>query len=176
MIAIPEPIHFGQNFPMRLGEIILNHREAKDATNDQRRRVMGFPLPEWQRPLVWSESQKMRFIESIWLGMPLGTYTLNFLEAGHPLDGLVIDGQQRLAAIEDYVEDRLVVFGGRWSDVSIEDQRRFKATTFARYETRSYEEDFLRRYYDLMNFGGVPHEQDQRASVDADLRDDGLAP
>jgi len=164
---------------MRLGEILLNlqeDRKSRAGHMDDRRRVMGFPLPEWQRPLVWSESQKSRFIESIWLGMPLGTYTLNTLEAGHPLDMIIIDGQQRLSAIEDYVEDRIDVFGGRWSDVELVDRRRFKGTTFARYETRSEDENFLRRYYDLMNFGGVPHEPDQRAAPEMDDDEEGMSP
>ncbi|WP_338811202.1 DUF262 domain-containing protein (plasmid) [Agrobacterium leguminum] len=83
----------------------------------------GFGLPEWQRGLVWTKRQKISFIESAWRGVPLGTYSFNRAPLGSPLDDLLIDGQQRMNAIECYLRDEFAVFGWRWSEVTEVDQR-----------------------------------------------------
>lgn len=43
---------------------------------DGERRLAGFILPPFQRPPVWTEEQKVRLIESIWDGIPTGSYVL----------------------------------------------------------------------------------------------------
>lgn len=131
--------------------------------------VMGFFLPPWQRGLVWSQAQQIAFIESAWRGIGLGTYTINRTRTyPHPLDNLLIDGQQRMHAIECYVDDQFPVFGWHWSEVTEIDRRAWEmSTAFASYETDSEDETFLRSYYDMMNFGGVAHTPDQRATGDA---------
>lgn len=128
--------------------------------------VMGYFLPPWQRGLVWTVAQQVAFIESAWRGIGLGTYTINRTRAfQHPLDNLLIDGQQRMFAIQCYIEDRFPVFGWHWSEVTEVDRRYWEmSTTFASYTTDSEDEDFLRAYYDMMNFGGVSHTPDQRAA------------
>lgn len=126
--------------------------------------VMGFCLPVWQRPLVWSEAQMISFIESAWLGLNLGTYTYNIAPIGHPLDNLLIDGQQRMTAIERYLADAFPVFGYRWSETTVVDKRIWSMTTiFAQYRTETTDEAVLRDYYNLTNFGGTAHEPTERA-------------
>jgi hypothetical protein len=129
------------------------------------RTVMGFILPSWQRGLVWTDAQKIAFIESAWRGIPLGTYTYNQASIGSPLDNLLIDGQQRMSAIEDYLGDRFPIFGCKWSELTDADRREWKLTViFANYMTTSEDEDFLKSYYDLMNFGGTAHKETERAT------------
>lgn len=127
----------------------------------QTRWVCGRPLPDWQRPLVWNESQCVRFIESAWLGLPLGIYVTNGLlhdgQKFNPLSFLVIDGQQRLHALERYVRDEFPVFGYRWSELSASEQRRFEMIPFAHAETRIRDDRLLREIYDRLNFSGTPH-------------------
>lgn len=131
----------------------------------QARTVRGFILPKWQRPFVWNKAQCVRWVESAWRGLPLGTYTVNMMP-GSDLDGYLIDGQQRMRALAAYFEGDFEVFGFRWGEVTDADRRDFlNARTWARYETRSDDEDYLRSYYDLMNFGGVAHEDHQRATA-----------
>lgn len=133
------------------------------------RTVMGFNLPTWQRGLVWTEAQKVSFIESAWLGVPLGTFTVNTCWESpfpHPLHDLLIDGQQRMSAIEDYVDGRFAVFGFYWSEVTDHDRRHWDmATAFPSYVTETTDEAYLRSYYDLMNFGGTSHDGERRASA-----------
>ena len=126
--------------------------------------VMGFLVPKWQRPIVWTTKQRIRFIESAWRGLNLGTFTYNQSIDMQIYDGLLLDGQQRLNAVQRYLENEFDVFGYLWSEITDVDRRRFEMTThFGCYVTMSNDENYLRKYYDIMNFSGTPHTEDQRA-------------
>jgi uncharacterized protein with ParB-like and HNH nuclease domain len=128
------------------------------------REILGFFLPAWQRGLVWSQAQQIALLESAWKGINIGTYTYNTAPIGHALDNLLIDGQQRMHALQCYFNDEFPVFGYKWSEVTEFDKRDFKNSVhFASYETRSEDEQYLRDYYNLTNFGGTQHEESMRA-------------
>lgn len=64
--------------PSVIGEIMhqaksINHSEYPWAS----RFVGGFPIPDWQRELCWDQEQEIKLIESIWLGLDIGCYTVN---------------------------------------------------------------------------------------------------
>jgi hypothetical protein len=162
---MPDPYNLGSHFNFSVGHAILRWEKNDPEDNPTgKRTVMGFPLPDWQRPLVWTEAQQIKFLESAWLGLPLGTYTYNQLWEPRHLDGLLIDGQQRLYSIERYLCDAFPVFGYKWSDVTEVDKRRFGiSVNFPAYVTKSADENYLRDYYNLMNYSGTAHTEDQRA-------------
>jgi hypothetical protein len=137
-------------------------------------------IPPFQRKLVWTEAQMARFINSIWAGIDIGRYVVNDAmdapwqqraAAGcswHPTDRWLIDGQQRLTAIQYYLTDRFPIRGKDghlhlWSDLSEVDRRQFGHKEFSRGIVKIYDEHNLRVLYDLMNFGGVAHEASERA-------------
>ncbi|MFJ4347658.1 DUF262 domain-containing protein [Pseudomonas sp. NPDC089401] len=139
--------------------------------------AMGHPLAPWQRPAVWTDEQKVRFITSIWMGADLGSYLVNEWYAYADRTGafainseVLLDGQQRLTALEGYllgefgVPDALgqVRF---WSELGNAERRRFLNTPFAQARVHSDDETALRQAYDLRAFGGTPHTEDQRASA-----------
>lgn len=140
--------------------------------------VMGYPLPKWQRPLVWAESQKIAFILSAWNGVDLGSYLINDIQDVFKTeDGLVykefsdvlLDGQQRLSALEDYLTDKFAVPDAAgmprfWSEIPRIERRRFANTTFTRSTIQSRDEALLRYAYDMRAFGGTAHAPDQRAT------------
>lgn len=165
---MPQKFNTGQHHNTCMASPMHNQRtwERDGSPNPHGlRAVMGFFLPSWQRGFVWSEAQQISFIESAWRGIGLGTYTINRVEQiDHPLDNIIIDGQQRMHAIERYLADAFPIFGWHWSEVTEVDRRYWElSTAFASYETRSEDEGFLRGYYDMMNFGGTKHSDDQRA-------------
>ena len=128
------------------------------------RTIMGFLIPDWQRPLAWTTEQEIRFLESAWLGIPIGSFSYYQNGAEPELDGYLVDGQQRMHAIERYLEDAFPVFGHHWSELTKYDQREFKSSrTFASFTITEGDEQFLKDYYNLMNFGGTAHTEDQRA-------------
>ncbi len=137
--------------------------------------VMGLPLAPWQRGFKWSEEQSRRFITSAWAGVHLGNYVLteDRMELGpnvqyQYLANSVLEGQQRLRAIELYLTDELAVPDAKgvltkWSELDRVDQLRFKRVIFGCGTVRESNEDKLREFYDLMNFGGVVHDESERA-------------
>jgi hypothetical protein len=126
--------------------------------------VMGYFLPTWQRALVWAEAQDVSFIESAWRGVPLGTYSFNMLFDDSPIVMILIDGQQRMNAIQRYLNDEFPVFGYRWSEVTEVDKRVWgMSVMFHCYRCRTTDEAYLRNYYNLMNFGGTAHKETERA-------------
>lgn len=160
---MPSKIDLGRQLSGCMGEVI-HHNEKREELNPLGLRVvMGYFLPTWQRGLVWSEAQKISFLESAWRGINLGTYTFNRLY-GSPHDNLLIDGQQRLHAVECYINDEFPVFGYRWSETTVVDKRSFRnGVIFGSYITETNDEEYLRGYYNLMNFGGVAHKESERA-------------
>ena len=171
--------------PMTLGALI-NEFGQFDPENAQReypwanRFVMGLPLAPWQREFKWADDQARRFIYSAWTGVHLGTYVVTELELRQELEGFrgieflplsncVIDGQQRLKALEMYLTDQLAIPASDgtltlWSEVDARDRRRFQNTIFSRSVIRERDETKLRELYDVMNFDGVRHEEHERAT------------
>ncbi len=138
--------------------------------------AMGHPLAPWQRPAVWTEEQQVRFITSIWMGSDLGSYLVNgwyeFVEGGaYELNSeVLLDGQQRLTALESYLLGKFGVPDADgcvryWSEVGDKERRRFLGMPFAQARVHSGDEAALRKVYDLRAFGGTPHSEDQRASA-----------
>lgn len=135
--------------------------------------LMGFAVPPFQRPIVWDEERMIAFIETLAQKGDPGTYTyhdndqmerINDREY-YPRDMWLLDGQQRLTALDRFFDDAFPVFGLYWSGISESRQRGFlMGTIFSAYEVRNKTELELREIYDLKNFGGVPHEEHQRAT------------
>lgn len=142
--------------------------------------VMGYPLPQWQRPLVWDDGQKERFVTSLWMEVDVGSYLVNetfeFVEInGIAVDvckeftDILLDGQQRLSALEDYFFGRIAIPDADgvptyWNELSKVERRLFGNQTFNRSIVSCNDEAQLRLIYDMRAFGGTPHSADQRAS------------
>jgi len=171
MMAMPEQIYSAT--PRASSMETLFFKANAFASNPEEiwfesgREVMGFPLPDFQRPVVWTDEQCIRFIESAWLGFHLGVFVVNREDwddhGPKRFSGCLVDGQQRLTAVARYLQDAFPVFGARWSALSKREQRRFRRTTFASAEVDIWDEGELRDLYDRLNFGGTPHTDEQRA-------------
>ena len=161
---MPNPVRLGQHMSSTAGSPIFNWREKQNPNHFGYREVMGYFLPPWQRGLVWTQDQKVKLIESLWLGLNIGTYTFNRVGHGTKFDNLLIDGQQRMWALQCYLSDEFPVFGYRWSEITDADRRGFEFSRhFHCYITNSEDEEYLRSYYNMMNFGGTAHKEDERA-------------
>lgn len=168
---IPDPIDIGSHHPRSLEHLLYIKRKHEEGDSDHvlaSRYACGFPLPDFQRGLVWSTEQEVRFIESVWLGLPLGTYTVHECDwnsdgSAKPMSGWLIDGQQRLTSIERYLNDELVVYGGVYSDLSKLQKFRFRMTQFSMTSVELFDLDKIKSLYDLMAFGGVAHKESERA-------------
>lgn len=144
-----------------------------------------FFLAPFQRPAVWTDSQSARLIESVHLGISIGSIVVSdcgsvskvrvgddVVERFPETAEWLIDGQQRLRAVVRFLADDLVVFAGtpsehRFSDLSEVQRRRFMNHTIGFIRLEPMPRGRLAEVYDLLNFGGTPHEAHQRASDQA---------
>lgn len=163
--VMPQHFKLGQHHHSALINAIGFYKDKVNLSNPEGlRTIMGFKVPKWQRPLVWTMRQKISLIESIWSGLNIGTYSYNVTPTPeHPLDLVLIDGQQRLFAIQEYIEDKFKVHGYLYSEITVFDRRRFGMSHFSCYETHTEDEQYLKDYYNLTNFGGTAHKEEERA-------------
>jgi uncharacterized protein with ParB-like and HNH nuclease domain len=70
--------------------------------------------PEYQRGVVWSPSLKKKFIDSVLRGYPLPIIFLHHIKKVvanmQREDFEIIDGQQRITALYEFVEGNFQVF------------------------------------------------------------------
>lgn len=139
-------------------------------TGKSERFVMGFPVADFQRRFKWTEEQCVKLIENIWLEHSIGSYMINVLEGleGHQYDGIILDGQQRLMAIQKYISNEFPVknINGElvfWNDLPLVSQRRFKNAHFPSIEVRVTDRAELVEIYNTFNYGGTPHTEEDRA-------------
>ncbi|UZS69302.1 hypothetical protein [Pseudomonas syringae] len=138
--------------------------------------VMGMPVPTWARGLEWNVGQQARFISAVWSGADLGSYLTNDwcerADTGRALaenSEILVDGQQRLHSLEEYLLDRLAIPDAQgqpriWSELGNGERKRFLSTIFTHMRVSSGDEVALRRTYDLSAQGVVPRSFDQRTS------------
>jgi hypothetical protein len=92
---------------------ILEQKSIRDLVDLNKNRLL-LANPEYQRGVVWSEPQKKKLIDSIFRGYPLPVIYLHHLKrvvAGITQEGFeIIDGQQRLTAISNFVEGAFPLF------------------------------------------------------------------
>lgn len=81
--------------------------------------------PAFQRGSVWTQKQKVAWIETMLRGLGLPAIFINRFQ-DHPIYGyksVVIDGQQRLRATAEFMRDEFRVRGELWSEQDIRFQR-----------------------------------------------------
>lgn len=162
---------YGHPYNTMLGQLDMqrvNQNAQLDAMKWSGRRVMGFKLPVWQRDSVWADEQCLRFIESIWLGVGLGTYMVNMTERSPVADLVLLDGQQRLRSIERYLAGELAMTGEDgnayfWTQLTEGEKAHFNRIPFAWTLTAYTTDAELRAAYNRHNFGGTAHTESQRA-------------
>jgi hypothetical protein len=167
----PRRRFYGQHNNSMMSNMMVQ-RDIMNTVLDEKgftgRRVLGYKLPEWQRPEVWTDDQCVRFLESIWLGVGLGTYMVNMVFGNEEIDLILLDGQQRLRAIERYWAGELAVTGEdgvayRWDELTEQEHNHFLRIPFPWIETSYRTEEEARAAYNRHNFGGTAHTADQRA-------------
>lgn len=173
---MPERIELGRkrDFTIEtLEHFYQKHLDENDIQHEHyfieaERQVCGFPLPDFQRGLCWSAEQEVSFIESIWMGLPLGYYVIHDYDWGtdgkaKQFSGWLIDGQQRLTAIERYWNGLIQINGLFYHELTEFEKRRFLRTPFTQYRVIINDEAKIKDLYNRLSFGGTPHRLDQRA-------------
>ena len=66
-------------------------------------------VPHYQRNFVWKPKEKSRFIESVFLGVPIMPFLVSV--SGEEAELEIIDGSQRIRTLQEYVEGNLKLNG-----------------------------------------------------------------
>jgi hypothetical protein len=154
----------------------LMHPLDRDMPLQPGERILGrFVLPPFQRPPVWTRAQQVRFLESVWMGLPIGAIVFNQVGAlNSPFDQWLLDGQQRVTSVYAYMADEFPVFGHHFSEIGVIDRRRWgMSISFPAMMTQIEDEAELRDIYDRLAYGGTPHAQAIEARSD---ETEGLGP
>ena len=88
--------------------------------------------PFFQRKLVWRIAHKVDFIKTILLGYPFPEIFIsrgNIDLATMQSTSALVDGQQRMNTIKEFLDDKVVVDGGRYSELTPAQKE-----TFLKYE------------------------------------------
>lgn len=140
--------------------VLQNARSFNRPLVEGERAVGAFVLPPFQRPAVWTLGQKVKLIESFLDGLPVPPYVINRdLEEGYVYDRWLLDGQQRITAVVEFIAGEFPVRNIRFPEVCEADQWWFLSRPFHCLETELQDEDLLREIYQRLAFGGTPHQQ-----------------
>jgi hypothetical protein len=175
-LKMPEPIDLGQIYEFGLEQHLTHYQDHQRRlesgegliTVTADRYACGYPIPPFQRPLVWTRAQEIAFIESIWLGFSIGgccTHDIDWDldENVKPYSGWLIDGQQRLTTLQRYWDDEFKVYGQYFSELSKKDRFRLLRTKFPQNIPKVNDEKIIKELYNRMAFGGTAHTPEQRA-------------
>ena len=137
-----------ENCIMDINDLLLKGKEYDDK----------FVIPEYQRGLVWSDEQKVNLIKSVMTGVPIGTFV--FARQAYDKQTLkklptrtyyLLDGQQRLNAIQGFIDDEFAVDGYFFKMAFI---------NFHNFGSMILNEPTLEQeldFYFTLNFGGTAH-------------------
>ena len=154
---MPHRFLCGTTLNCTIGAFLSEHKNDKDCT------LFGFILPPFQRGSVWNQDQQIKFMESVWLQLPIGSYMVNMRWDMGEFDNWLLDGQQRMRALKSYLNNEFSVFGYFFSEITEIDKRRFRNLPFPRIEVDCNDLDRLKEIYNRFNFGGTPHKPEEMA-------------
>lgn len=154
---MPERLYQGQSFNCIYG-LIMDKTDLRTLALGERHLAGPFILPPFQRPLVWTNRQKVRLIESIYLGLPIGSIIWNRTRANEPTDSWLLDGQQRLSAIYGYLNNEFPVCGYIWRNLPESEKVHFKRICIGMIEVNICDPEQCRDLYERLVYGGTPHD------------------
>lgn len=147
---------YGMTGQRMITSLLAENQRPPRALAAGERYLGSFIIPTFQRGLVWSEAQKVRLIESIYIGLPIGSLVCNS-RYDCPCDGWLLDGQQRMTTIVGYGAGEFPVQGWRFPDLPKKEQAHFLRMGILLIETQIDNEAECRDIYDRLVYGGTPH-------------------
>lgn len=120
-------------------------------------------VPQYQRDFVWSEDRQSKFIESLFLGLPIPFLFVADVDGDNDGRVEIVDGSQRIRALANYVTDGLELSelekltklnGLRFSDLPPPRQKRFLRTNIKMIQlTDKADEEARKDIFERINTG-----------------------
>lgn len=121
--------------------------------------------PEFQREYVWTEEQKIAYIEfKLKGGQGSDRIYFNCVGWGFTFDGpfVLVDGKQRISAVLNFINGKIPAFGHYFSE--FEDKIPFEIGFIFCVNDLKTEKEVLQWYID-MNTGGTVHTKEEIEKV-----------
>ncbi len=145
-------------FPFSAYRVDMSWKTIKN-TFDRYNENYGVILqPSFQRGHVWKEDQKSKYIEYCLRGGEAAREILfncpSWMDKfNHPLE--CIDGQQRINAVLDFLNDKVKAFGNYYSE--FEDELTYMSQSFSFRVFKIKDRKELIEFYISLNIGGSYH-------------------
>lgn len=169
---VPKRCYYGQAMQSPMSALRmqwLRREEILKSSGYTGESVLGFKVPYWQRSNdKWSTAQKVAFISNVFRGATIGTFMVNSTPLDESLDQILLDGLQRLTAVQQYWEGQFGIPGDDgivhlWTDLTSEERAHFDRIPFPWIDTQYHTEAEAIAAYNHHNFGGTAHEESERA-------------
>jgi hypothetical protein len=112
----------------------------------------------YQRGHVWSQEQQERLIDSLASGLGIPPIYIRELDAGEQAWIEVIDGKQRITALQAFVRGEFAYKGHLYPDLPRSQQRFFEAIGFGALSLKEITDEEAWEVFRRVNFCGVPQD------------------
>lgn len=121
--------------------------------------------PDYQRDYVWTEDDKIRFIESLLNGYDIGKFVI--IENKWPAPNEILDGKQRLKTICDFVQCKFKYKGLYFNEMNRLDRHFLtdRVVSVSNIKGESLSEKDRLYYFLLVNKAGVPQSENHLKKV-----------
>ncbi len=92
-----------------IGELLKKFVKKGEEANFEDDSISGLYVPTYQRNFIWLEAMQSRFIESVFMGVPIQPLFAFELDEDGNLE--LLDGVQRLSSIKSFVDGELILSG-----------------------------------------------------------------
>jgi hypothetical protein len=118
--------------------------------------------PDYQRGYVWTEEDKLRYVESAFKDLDLGKFIFVHDATYKDYRLEVLDGKQRLSALIEFVTSQLKYKGKYFHEMSRKDRRLFKSRMVqtATIDRNTYSRTDLLNLFLEVNAAGVPQTEE----------------
>lgn len=123
-----------------IGELLKKFVLKGEEANFDDEAISGLYVPKYQRDFVWQEHMQAKFIESIFMGVPIQPLFAFELDEDGNLE--LLDGVQRLSSVKSFVDNELILSdleeldtlnGFKFDDLKTARKRKFSNTTLKLY-------------------------------------------
>lgn len=123
-----------------IGELLKKFVLKGENANFEDDAISGLYVPTYQRNFIWPEKMQARFIESIFMGVPIQPLFAFELDEDGNLE--LLDGVQRLSSVKSFVDNELILSdleeldslnGFKFNDLESARKRKFSNTTLKIY-------------------------------------------
>lgn len=139
-------------------DILLNYSQRCISSIFSNYYIFGLDMnPEYQRDYVWNEEDKVKLIDSIFNNIDIGKFVFIHKEyKENDTSYEIFDGKQRVRALLDFYEDKLLYNGLKYSELSNRDRSYFKEYNISYCEIKNCDlQQKLKVFYHINQFGKV---------------------